>query len=451
MATIDLGFPYAAVPSRRQIIDNNSTQVLQISNFKVYPNLSPDVHTICPQAHYTVYVSGQTGGGDTKETVYSIPIVFTVDLYVGKAADDVLPIQGVKGPRGVNTLSNDIQYYHFHEQLGLTASSQAASGVPPSYDDPEGQKDSQTGLNTLYKVTNVSPFILPVGDQLYMDVSATQADSDGLSSVVSAFVLDNPTYTVGVEAFYHAGQYTNGARQFIEFYNSSLPDTTGDKLSTDDALLAITFDYERPSLPREAKFERVSLVGGGYVPSGNEVTTSSGDFIALVQNDAHQKTQIVEGESLSSGRGNLTITRLKLYAAEYNKANKAVYDLYKLRSNGVYEPIATRVPIVASSSEYVGNTMASIASGTSALDLQETFFDSLAFEPIVLSHRSAPGVDDGEAIVAVCRENSLGEAGVQLLTLYYEGFYEQNPGYKVTMSSGREYTYNPTNGRWERT
>ena len=371
-------------------------------------------------------------------------------MFVGESPSDVIPLQGVTGPRGVRTLSNDIQYYHFHKELGLTPSDQAASGIPPGTDSLESKKDSQSGLNSLYKVTNVEPFKLPVGHQLYMDVSATQADPEGLSSVVSAFVLDNPTYTQDILTYYHAGQITNGALQYIEFYNSSIDITSFDTKTSDDALLAITFDYYELETTNMAGFRRVNLTGSSYSPSAGEVTTSSGDFITLIQNKEFPKTQIVEDLPYSSGKGNLTLTKLRVYAAEYNKANKAVYDFYKLRSNGVYEPIATRVPISASSSEYVGNTMRSIASGTSALDLKEAYFNAANYETIHLSHRTDSASDDGEAIVAVCREESLEGTGKQVLTIQYEGFYEQKAGYKIVSQTGRQYAYSTSSGRWDR-
>ena len=158
----------------------------------------------------------------------------------------------------------------------------------------------------------------------------------------------------------------------------------------------------------------------------------------------------MEGVSYPSGKGNLVLNKLRVYSSEYNKSNKAVYDFYKLRSNGVYEPLASRVPIVASSNEYVGNTMKSILSGTSALDLQETFFDSSNYDTISLSHRTDVEKDDGEAIVAVCREETLEASGIQVLTVQHEGTYEQHSGYKITSQTGRNYTYNESSGRWDR-
>tara|TARA_R110000765_G_scaffold416318_1_gene518101 strand:- start:63 stop:1412 length:1350 start_codon:yes stop_codon:yes gene_type:complete len=447
MPTLDLGFPYDAIPSRRQLIDNNSTEIVHISNFKFYPSLSPDVHNIAPQAYYTAYVSGSTGGvsPSTKETIYSLPIVFNVDLFVGESEDNVVPLRGVRGPRGVRTLSNDIQYYHFHKELGTTASTQATSGIPTAGEE----QDSQSGLNSLYKITSVEPFALPIGHQLYMDVSSTQADLNTLSSVVSSFVLDNPTYTEDIQVYYHAGQKTNGAAQFLEFYNSSIGSTSFDLKTLDEAFLAITFDYYGSRPTDVAGFSRINLTGSSYIPSSGEVTTSSGDFITLLQNKDFPKIMMVEDFPYISGKGNLTITKLRVYAAEYNKSGKAVYDFYKLRSNGVYDPIATRVPVSASANEFVGNTMVSILSGTSALDLQEEFFDSRGHETIKLSHRTNNFSNDGESIVAICREDSLEGTGIQVLALQYEGFYEQDCGYLITSQTGRKYSYDSSAGRWD--
>ena len=426
MPTLDIGFPYKAVPSRRQLIDNNSTQIVQISNFKIYPDLSAEAYTIAPQAYFTVYVSGATESDDTIETVYTIPIVFKVGLFVGDSDVDIFPLQGVIGPKGVRTLSNDIHYYNYHDELGLTSTEQAFI----STNRDTVNNDSQSGLNSFYKITNVGAFKLPVGQQLYMDVSATQADGGGLSSVSAAFVADNPTYTEGISTYYHEGQYVNGASQFIEMYNSAIEAGSPERKTLDSPFLAITF-------------------GLGFL-AVRDVSTSSGDFITLIQNKEFSKTQIVEGVSYPSGKGNLVLNKLRVYSSEYNKSNKAVYDFYKLRSNGVYEPLASRVPIVASSNEYVGNTMKSILSGTSALDLQETFFDSSNYDTISLSHRTDVEKDDGEAIVAVCREETLEASGIQVLTVQHEGTYEQHSGYKITSQTGRNYTYNESSGRWDR-
>ena len=446
MPTLDIGFPYKAIPSRRQLINNNSTQIVQISNFKIYPDLSAEVYNIAPQAYFTVYVSGATTSEDTIETVYTIPIVFKVGLFVGDSDIDIFPLQGVTGPKGVRTLSNDIHYYNYHDELGLTSAEQAFNGA----NRDTVNNDSQSGLNSFYKITNVGAFKLPVGQQLYMDVSATQADGGGLSSVSAAFVADNPTYTEDISTYYHSGQNVNGASQFLELYNSSIEAGSPERKTLESPFLAVTFDYYTPQTPVTAGFKRVNLTGSSYAPSAGEITTSSGDFITLIQNKEFPKTQIVEGVSYPSGKGTLVLNKLLVYSSEYNKSNKAVYDFYKLRSNGVYEPLASRVPIVASSNEYVGNTMKSILSGTSALDLQETFFNSSHYETISLSHRTDSDKDDGEAIVAVCREETLEGTGIQVLTVQHEGSYEQHGGYKITSQTGRKYTYNKSSGRWER-
>jgi len=451
MATIDLGFPANAVPSRRQLIDNNSAKEIQISNFKIYPEVIPDDFDIQPQVYYTVYVSGNDPDTEvTKETVYTLPIVFTVDLFVGPAKDDVVPLHGTRGPRGVKTISNDIQYYHCHEFLNLDASSQVISGIPPAYETEGSKKDSQSGLNTLYHITTVDPFILPVGAQLYMDLSATQADSEGLSSVVSAFAKDNAAYTSGVEATYHAGQSVNGAIQYVELYNSALPSTSPNKKTDSDSIIVTTFDWVTTALPVAANFTRVKLSGSSYEPSSGEVTTSSGDFITLVQNTEYQKFQTVEGLEYSSGKGDLNITKLQIYSSEYNNGEKAVYDLYKMRNDGAYEPITYRVPIYASANELPANTMKSVSAGVSALDLVETFYDSRNFLNVKLAHATEPGLDNGEAIVAVCRENSLDGTSYQTLTVYYEGYYEQEGGYRITTQKGKNFEYYRPSGRWRK-
>ena len=212
----------------------------------------------------------------------------------------------------------------------------------------------------------------------------------------------------------------------------------------------VSFDYDSPALPMEAGFTRVKLTGSSYEPSSGEVTTSSGDFITLIQNAEHEKFREVEGRSHPSGRGDLTITRMLLYTSEYNKAEKAVYDIYKMRQTGVYEPLLSRVPIYASANELPVNTMVSIASGTSALDLVETVYDSRNYQTVSLAHRTRVGLNDGEAIVAVCRENSLEGTGSLALTVYYEGYYEQEGGYKITSQSGRHYQYDNAAGTWSR-
>ena len=453
MTILDLGFPADAVPSRRRLINNNSSSEVQLSNIKIHPEVNPTDFDIQPQAYYTVYVSGNDptangGVGVTKETVYTLPIVFTVDLFVGPTADDVVPPHGTMGPRGVKTIANDIQYYHCHEFLGLDASSQAISGLPPIYGTEGSKKDSQSGLNTFYNITTVDPFILPVGMQLYMDLSATQADSEGLLDVSAAFLKDNSAYTSGIEALYHGGQQVNGALQYVELYNSALPATSISKKDKSDTLITTSFEYESPDLPIASNFVRVKLSGSSYDPSAGEVATSSGDFITLVQNLEHQKTQTVEGREYKSGKGNLTITQLQIYSSEYNAADKAVYDLYKMRSNGFYEPLSYRVPIYASSNVLPANTMMSVSGGTSSLDLVETYYDSRNFAAVKLAHATQPGNSDGEAIIAVCRENTLEGTGYQTLTVHYEGYYEQTSGYKITTQTGREYEYHNASGRW---
>jgi len=456
MYTLDLGFPANEVPSRRQLITNNSSREVQISNFKIYPEVNPDDFDILPQMYYTVYVSGHDPTAvDTIETVYTLPIVFTTDVFVGPAADDVVPPHGTIGPRGVRTIANDIQYYHCHDFLGFTPSSQAISGAPPVYGEENSKKDSQSGLNTFYHITTVDPFVLPIGMQLYMDLSATQADTHGLNQVSGAFLKDNSTYTSAIETYYHEGQKVNGALQYIALYNEALGPISTSKKSSTDPVIITTFDYESTLLPMEANFTRIKLTGNAYEPSSGEITTSAGDFITLVQNAEYAKVQTVEQREYQSGKGDLTITKLQLYASEYNAAEKAVYDIYKMRSNGFYEPLYYRIPIYASSNELPVNTMNSVASGTSALDFVETFFDTRNFTAVRLAHNSQPGLKDGEAIVAVCRENSLGGSPLaamarQTLTVYYEGYYEQEGGYRITSQTGKRYQYHNASGRWQR-
>ena len=451
METLDLGFPANAVPSRRQLINNNSVSVVQISNFKVYPDLDPTVYDVLPKMYYTVYVSGsKSDASETREYVNTLPIVFTMDLFVGPDSSDVVPLHGTLGPRGVRTLSNDIQYYHYHEMLGLDASSQSVSGIPPSYGTDGSKKDSQSGLNSFYHLNKVNPFLLPKGIQLFMDLSATQADTKGLIQASSAFVKDYPDYDSSVGVFYHEGQQVNGAFQYIELHNSALANGQAGSKSTSDAIVTISFDYGSPGLPSESGFTRVKLTGSSYEPSSGEVSTSSGEFITLIQNAQYTKFREVEGREYPSGKGDLTITKLLLYSSEYNASEKAVYDLYKMRGNGVFEPLLSRVPVYASSNELPVNTMQSILSGTSALDLVETMYDSLNFETVRLAHRTRTGLNDGEAIVAVCRDNSLAGGDYQTLAVYYEGYYEQEGGYKITSQTGREYHYNHSAGDWVR-
>ena len=453
MTLLDIGFPANAVPSRRRLINNNSSRPVQLSNIKIYPEVDPKDFDILPQVYFTVYVSGNDpnangGVGVTKETVYTLPIVFTVDLFVGPTANDVVPPHGAKGPRGVRTIANDIQHYHCHEFLDWDVSSQAISGTPPVYGTEGSKKDSQSGLNTFYHMTTVDPFVLPVGMQLYMDLSATQADAKGLVDVSNAFLKDNKLYSSGVEAFYHAGQKVNGALQYVELYNSALDSTTNTLKSSSDSIITTSFKYESPGLPMASNFVRIKLSGSSYEPSAGETTTSSGDFITLVQNAEHQKIQTIEDREYNSGKGNLTITNLQIYSSEYNASEKAVYDLYKLRSNGVHEPITHRVAIYASSNVYPINTMTSISEGTSALDLDETFYDHKGLETLELEHATAPGLSNGEAIIAVCRENTLGATDYQTLTVHYEGYYEQESGFQITTQNGRLYQYDNRTGRW---
>ena len=450
MDRLEVAYPVSSTLTRVQLIGNNSESSVEITNFKLYPNVDPVAANILPQSYYTVYVSGENDGETAdKESVYTLPIIFNVDLFLGVDEYDVISLHGTVGPRGVKTISNDIQYFHTHKFLGWGSDEQSISGTPPTYGHADSQKDSQSGLNTFYHVTTVDPFILPPKTHLYLDVSATSADSVGLSAVSATFVADNPTYDNNVTTLYHDGQYTEGAYQHIELYNSGMGETSPYRMTETSPLINVSFDYQRSLRTRKSQFSRVRLSGSSYEASGTEVFTSANQFVDVCVNDSYPVMvpfPFDEYGEVPSGKGLLTISKLLIYAAEFNKSEKAVYDLYKRTSEGTLEPIAHRFPIYASSSDLPYNTMTSVFNGTSSLDLVEDTF-ALRGEAIRLRPRGLDGTN-GEALVLICRENSLTPTGTQELVVYYEGLYEYE-GAEYRNSRGSMYRFNHGSGQWE--
>ena len=451
MDRLEVAYPINLTSDRMQLIENNSDTPVEITNFKLYPHVSPTAANILPQSYYTVYVSGTNGAGSSdKESVYTVPIIFNVDLFLGVNEFDVISLHGTKGPRGVKTISNDIQYYHTHKFLGWTPAEQSISGTPPVYGHEGSQKDSQSGLNTFYHVTTVDPFVLPPNTQLYLDVSATSADAIGLSAVSATFAADNPTYNNSVETLYHDGQFTAGASQYVSLYNAAMGETSPYRIKGTDPLINVSFDYEKSPRARKAQFSRVRLSGSSYELSGTEASTSASQFVDVCENKAYPVMMPFpfgpQGE-IPSGKGSLTISKLLIYAAEFNKSEKAVYDLYKRTKTGMLEPIVHRIPVYASSSELPYNTMTTVLNGASALDLTENMY-ALEGEVITLRPRGANG-ENGESLVIVCRENSLTPTGTQELVVVYEGMYDYE-GAEFYEANGFTYRFHHGEGRWER-
>ena len=445
---LEVAYPVSSTLTRMQLIQNNSDVPVDISNFKLYPNVDPTAADILPQSYYTVYVSGEnTGETASHEAVYTVPVIFNVDLFLGVSEYDVVSLHGTTGPRGVKSLSNDIQYFHTHDFLGWTSDDQSISGTPPTYGHANSKKDSQSGLNTFYHVTKVDDFTLPPNTQLYLDVSATPADSVGLSAVSATFVDQNPTYHKNIETFYHAGQETQGAYRYLQLYNDGVG--YANEISEESPLINVGFDYVKSSRTKKSNISRVRLSGSSYEATGTEFFTSSNEFIDICTNSSYPMMMpfsFGDGQEIPSGKGALTITKVLIYAAEYNKSEKAVYDLYKRTKSGFLEPVQYRFPVYASATDVPYNTMTAIANGTSSLDLVEDTF-SLGGERIRLEPRGVDG-SEGESLTIVCRENSLTATGTQELVVYYEGLYEYE-GAEYYNLAGVTYRFNHGSGSWE--
>ena len=100
---LEVAYPVSSTLTRMQLIQNNSDVPVDISNFKLYPNVDPAAADILPQSYYTVYVSGEnTGETASHEAVYTVPVIFNVDLFLGVSEYDVVSLHGTTGPRELN-------------------------------------------------------------------------------------------------------------------------------------------------------------------------------------------------------------------------------------------------------------------------------------------------------------------------------------------------------------